>query len=106
MKYNVAVIGYGYWGPKLSRNFSNSNNFEIKHVIDISTINLNKAKKNFPLCKVSKNYKSIFNQKVDLVVISTTTISHYKICKFIDNFRKPVELFSLLHNYFLCPALQ
>ena len=82
MKYNVAVIGYGYWGPKLSRNFSNSNNFEIKHVIDISTINLNKAKKNFPLCKISKNYKSIFNQKVDLVVISTTTISHYKICKF------------------------
>ena len=82
MKYNVAVIGYGYWGPKLSRNFSNSNNFEIKHIIDISTINLNKAKKNFPLCKISKNYKSIFNQKVDLVVISTTTISHYKICKF------------------------
>ena len=99
MKYNVAIIGYGYWGPKLSRNFSNSNNFEIKHVIDISTINLNKAKKNFPLCKISKNYKSIFNQKVDLVVISTTTISHYKICKFFLKFtnvlvEKPLSLTS------------
>ena len=99
MKYNVAVIGYGYWGPKLSRNFSNSNNFEIKHVIDISAINLNKAKKNFPLCKISKNYKSIFNQKVDLVVISTTTISHYKICKFFLKFtnvlvEKPLSLTS------------
>ena len=99
MKYNVAIIGYGYWGPKLSRNFSNSNNFEIKHVIDISPINLSKAKKNFPLCKISKNYKSIFNQKIDLVVISTTTISHYKICKFFLKFtnvlvEKPLSLTS------------
>ena len=29
MIYKVALIGYGYWGPKLARNFLNSNNFEI-----------------------------------------------------------------------------
>ena len=57
MKYKVAIIGYGYWGPKLTRNFNNSNNFEIKYIVDISRINLNKAKKDFPLSNVSINYK-------------------------------------------------
>ena len=36
MAFKVALIGYGYWGPKLARNIQNSNNFEINHIIDKS----------------------------------------------------------------------
>ena len=80
--FNVAIIGYGYWGPKLARNIQNSNNFKIKLIVDKSTKNLNKAKKDFPLCKLLKNYKSIDYKKVNLVVISTPTITHYEIANF------------------------
>tara|TARA_B100001057_G_scaffold495931_1_gene596052 strand:- start:99 stop:1019 length:921 start_codon:yes stop_codon:yes gene_type:complete len=80
--FNVAIIGYGYWGPKLARNIQNSNNFKIKFIVDKSTKNLNKAKKDFPLCKLLKNYKSIDYKKVNLVVISTPTITHYEIANF------------------------
>ena len=33
---NVAIIGYGYWGPKLARNFQNSSFFKIKYIVDNS----------------------------------------------------------------------
>jgi len=80
--YNVAIIGYGYWGPKLARNIQNSNNFKINFIVDKSDKNLNIAKTNFPLCKLSKDYKSIDHEKVDLVVISTPTITHFQIANY------------------------
>jgi len=86
MKYKVAIIGYGYWGPKLTRNFNNSNNFEIKYIVDLSNANLNKAKENFPLSKTLRNYKELSKKKLDLVVVASSTQSHYKISKYLLNF--------------------
>ena len=43
-KIKVSLIGYGYWGPKLARNFQNSNFFNLVSIVDISQKNLNKAK--------------------------------------------------------------
>ena len=59
MIYNVALIGYGYWGPKLGRNFYNSSKFKIKKIVDLSNKNLLKAKKDFGNISTSKNYKNI-----------------------------------------------
>ena len=56
MIYNVALIGYGYWGPKLGRNFYNSSKFKIKKIVDLSNKNLLKAKKDFGNISTSKNY--------------------------------------------------
>ncbi len=75
----VAMIGYGYWGPKLARNFHNSKNFEIKYIIDKSSKQLNFAKSEYPFAIVSNKYNDIDTNKVDLVVISTPTKSHYKL---------------------------
>jgi predicted dehydrogenase len=43
MTFRVALIGYGYWGPKLARNINNSNIFQIDYIIDNSKKNLDKA---------------------------------------------------------------
>ena len=82
MAFKVALIGYGYWGPKLARNIQNSNNFEINHIIDKSKKNLEIAKRSFPLSKVSTNFKDIDKDKIDLVVISTPTKTHYQLTKY------------------------
>tara|TARA_Y100001970_G_C14228003_1_gene856835 strand:- start:1084 stop:2007 length:924 start_codon:yes stop_codon:yes gene_type:complete len=79
MIYKVAIIGYGYWGPKLARNIQNSNDFEIDYIIDTSKKNLSNAKKSFPLSRFLTNYKKLDTSKIDLVVISTPTITHYKL---------------------------
>lgn len=95
--YKVALIGYGYWGPKLARNIQNSNHFEIKSIIDTSEKNLNNAKKDFPLSKLLKNYRLLELSKIDLVVISTPTKTHFKMANYFLNFtnvliEKPLAL--------------
>ena len=81
MNFKVAIIGFGYWGPKLSRNFHNSKNFEIKYIIDKSIKNLNLAKSEYPFAITSTNYKKINCNDVNLVVISTPTKSHFNLTK-------------------------
>ncbi len=85
MIYNVAIIGYGYWGPKLARNFQNSNHFKVKYIIDNSKKNLFKAKIDFPLAKLYKNYNFLKKNSVDLVVIASPTKSHFIIAKYFLN---------------------
>ena len=81
---NVLVIGYGYWGPKLSRNFSNYNYFNLHSISDLKSLNLRKAQKNYPNVKTYKDYKKAIKlNKFDLVVVSTPTNTHYKISKYI-----------------------
>ena len=97
MIYNVAIIGYGYWGPKLARNVNNSDKFNIKYIIDYSKKNLEKAKKDFPLSKLSTNYTNIKKDDVDLVIISSPTKTHYSIARHFLKFtnvlvEKPLSL--------------
>ena len=82
MKFKVALIGFGYWGPKLARNIQNSNYFHIDYIVDKSKKNIDSAKKNFPLSKVISDYKRVNNQKIDLVVISTPTKTHFQMASF------------------------
>ena len=97
MKFKVALIGFGYWGPKLARNIQNSNYFQIDYIIDKSNKNIECAKKSFPLSKVVSDYKKVDNQKVDLVVISTPTKTHFQMASFFLKYtnvlvEKPLSL--------------
>jgi len=90
-KIKVSLIGYGYWGPKLARNLQNSNFFNLASIIDTSNESLKKAKKDFPLAKVSKNYNDILKIKnLSLIVIASPTKTHFKIAKFALENKKHV----------------
>ena len=92
MSFKVALIGYGYWGPKLARNIENSNSFHIEYIIDSSKKNLDNAKKVFPLSKLYLDYKKIDISNIDLVVISTPTKTHYHLAQyFLKNTNVLVE---------------
>ena len=81
-KIKVSLIGYGYWGPKLARNFQNSNFFNLVSISDKSKSNLTKAKKDFPLINASTDFKKLITSNIDLVVIATSTETHFEISKF------------------------
>ena len=81
--YKVCLVGYGYWGSKLARNFKNSDYFDLFSIADSKKVNLTLAKKRFPLITTYKDYKkSIKDNLINLVVVSTPTGTHYKIAKF------------------------
>ena len=97
MTLRVALIGYGYWGPKLARNINNSSMFKIDYIIDNLKKNLEKAKKDFPLSRLLKNHSNLKKNNIDLVVISSPTKTHYKIAKYFLGFshvlvEKPLSL--------------
>jgi len=85
----TALIGFGYWGTKLARNFQNSEVFDLVSIIDLNSKNLLSAKKNYPLTNLSNNYKKVIKDDlIDLVIISSPTSTHYKIAKFaLENFK-------------------
>ena len=83
LMFNACLIGFGYWGTKLARNFQNSEDFDLVAIVDIKKKNLNYAKKNYQIIKTYNNYKkAIISNDIDLVIISSITSSHYKIAKF------------------------
>ena len=55
--YTACLIGYGYWGSKLARNFQNSQFFDIVSIADKKYKNLVSAKKTYPLANYFKDYK-------------------------------------------------
>ena len=81
--FNISIIGYGYWGKKLARNFQNSSYFDILSIVDKKKSNLVSAKKNLSNVECFSNYKNgIKNDLLDLVIVSTPTSTHYDIAKF------------------------
>ena len=66
----VCVIGYGYWGPNLCRNFSNIEGYKLTAICDINKNNLSNAKKNYPNAKIYKDFKEAINENnFQLIII-------------------------------------
>lgn len=79
---NIGVVGYGYWGPNLVRNFFNTDGCFVKTVVDLNPERLKILKKNFPTIKASRHLSDILNdKKIDAVVVSTPVKTHYQIAK-------------------------
>jgi len=81
-KFNALIVGFGYWGPILARNFQNSSQFEVYAVCDSNNPNLNRGKNIYPNSVYYKSYKTALNDpNIDIVIISSPTTTHYKIAK-------------------------
>ncbi len=78
----VGVIGYGYWGPNLVRNFFSAENCIVKAVADARPERLALLAKVFPTVKGVKDADDIINDtEIDAVVVATSVFSHYALAK-------------------------
>ena len=79
---NIAIIGYGYWGPNLLRNFSQVNNCKVKMVSDFRQDRLVIVSKTYPGIKVSTDPDDILlSKEIDAVVIATPVFTHFSLAK-------------------------
>lgn len=79
---NVALIGFGYWGPNLLRNFSNTNGCIVHTLIDSRPERLEVAKKMYPHVNTSSNVDDVFyNEEIDAIIIATPVYTHYDLAK-------------------------
>ena len=79
---NIGVIGYGYWGPNIVRNFFSTSSCTIKMVADGRQDRLNLLAKIFPSIQGVRDADEIINNKeVDAVVIATPVFTHFALAK-------------------------
>ena len=78
----VGVVGCGYWGPNLIRNFMNLQGADVKICADISDKRLQHMKGLYPSIEVTTDYMDIVNDPaIDAIVVSTPVSSHFEVAK-------------------------
>ncbi len=87
IKMKIAVIGCGYRGPNLVRNFFQLNKVDELFCCDLDPEKLDRLKNLYPSVKRIQDYKEFLKMPdLDGVVISTPVYSHYPLAKdFLEN---------------------
>ena len=76
----VGVIGYGYWGPNVVRNFVTNTGTSVKSVCDFSAARLEKAQALYPgITTTTRPEELIADSRVDAVVIATPVATHFEL---------------------------
>lgn len=79
---NFGIIGYGYWGINLVRNFASLENGKVHMVADGRPERLAMLSKNYPSIQTTTNADELLSDKtVDAVVIATPVFSHFSLAK-------------------------
>ncbi len=78
----VGVVGCGYWGPNLVRNFRSLPGCQLKMMCDISAERLKHLKALYPEVKGEMNYDQMLNDgSVDAVAVATSVKMHFPMAK-------------------------
>ena len=77
---NIGVIGYGYWGPNLVRNFSEVPDAQVVAVSDLDEKRLRLVKARYPGIAINTDHETLLsNRDIDAIIIATPVASHYTI---------------------------
>jgi predicted dehydrogenase len=77
----VGVVGYGYWGPKLVRNFSEMSKATLSWVADLDQGRLDRLRANYPSLQTTRDYDEMLRSDIDAVVVATPIRTHYRLAK-------------------------
>ncbi len=78
----MGVIGYGYWGPNIVRNFNSANGSQVVMVCDMNQQILKKVKKSYADINVTTELSDVLKStEVDAVAIVTPVFTHYELAK-------------------------
>jgi predicted dehydrogenase len=75
----VGVIGCGYWGPNLLRNFAENMDAELRWICDLDPHRLSLMGRRYPSSRTTSDYKKLLaDPELDAVVIATPVGTHYR----------------------------
>lgn len=78
----VAVVGCGYWGPNLIRNFRSFSECKVKLVCDVDNDRLAHMRKLYPDVETTPDFDNLVNNgEIDAVVIATPVRFHFEMAK-------------------------
>jgi len=76
----IGVIGYGYWGPNLVRNFADIPSVDLRWVCDLQTERLARLRLRYPAVQITEDMNTVLaDPKVDAVAIATPVSTHFDL---------------------------
>jgi predicted dehydrogenase len=78
-KVKIGVLGAGYWGPNLIRNFSQLAEAELCMVCDMKQERLDHIKERYPNVYTTLDYRQMLESDIEAIVLATPVSSHYRL---------------------------
>jgi predicted dehydrogenase len=79
-RVRIGLIGYGYWGPNLARNFHQLPEAWLTACADADPARLAEAARLYPFTQAATDYRELLeNEDLDAIVVATPARSHYEI---------------------------
>lgn len=72
---HTALIGFGYWGPNLARNFSSLPHTHLSWICDLNPKLIKDVKKHYPTTKTTTNVHDVLSDKETQAIVIATPIS-------------------------------
>lgn len=77
----VGIVGAGYWGPKLVRNFHDLPDVTVKFVCDKQLDRLSHIQTLYPDIPVTLDFDDLLSADIDAIVVATPVGTHYTLAK-------------------------
>lgn len=78
---NISVVGCGYWGPKHIRVCHELAEANLTSVCDLDEKRLRQVRNQYPYIEVTTNFKDLFQNGVEALVICTPVETHFRLAK-------------------------
>ncbi|MCJ7777681.1 MAG: Gfo/Idh/MocA family oxidoreductase [Sedimentisphaerales bacterium] len=79
---SVAVVGAGYWGKNLVRNFATAKRCNLRYVCDLNEKLLAVQKKNFPFIETSTDLEVVLaDEGINAVIVVTGAADHFEVAR-------------------------
>src|SRR3954453_4128254 len=78
----VGVIGCGYWGPNLLRNFVENESAGLTWMCDLDAQRLGYMSRRYPAAMATTDYRQLLaDSELDAVVVATPVATHYEFAR-------------------------
>jgi predicted dehydrogenase len=79
---SIGVIGCGYWGPNLLRNFAENEAGKLRWICDVDEVRLASMSRRYPFAQAASDYRKLLDDpELDAVAVVTPVATHYEIAR-------------------------
>jgi predicted dehydrogenase len=76
----IGVIGYGYWGPNLVRNFAEVARVKLSYVAESDPEKLELVRRRFPTVKLTADFHDLLRDpEIDAIAVATPVSTHFEL---------------------------
>lgn len=79
---SIGIIGCGYWGPNLMRNFAENEAAQLRWICDLDKVRLAAMGRRYPGVRTTADYQELIaDPQLDAVAVVTPVATHFQIAK-------------------------